>query len=139
MKTFKALGVVVGLSVALASVAGCAADVEEGSESTDGELVRTTASKRGSISFTCKDWDQSCRQQVSTKLIAAKAKAPRSVLRAIDQAVKDPGYTLAHSDPDPDPEPWHQCGSFEDNGALVSWCCSGGWVFITCDAHMDVI
>lgn len=139
MKTFTSMGVVIGLSVALVSVAGCAADVEEASADTRGELTSAKASKRGSISFACRDWDQSCRQQVSTKLATARAKSPRAVLGAIDQAIKDPGYTQAHSDPDPDPEPWHACGSFEDNGALVNWCCDGGWIYVSCTAHMDVI
>ncbi|MFO0665766.1 MAG: hypothetical protein U0174_17555 [Polyangiaceae bacterium] len=134
-KAIKGLGCVVGMSVLVGLLTGCSAALDEATSSSEGEIV---SAKRGSITFKCKDWDASCREQVSSKLAASKAKAPRSVLRAIDQATRDPGYSAAHDNPD-EPEPWHRCGSFEDNGALVSWCCDGGWFYISCTAHMDVI
>lgn len=105
------------LAVASLLTPACAVEplAEETATSAEAELASTRA-----LSFTCADWNRSCRQSLQKKLTTAGSKAPEAVLASMDKLVATPGYT--HAQAEPGPQPITVCGTFMD----VHICCNVG-------------
>lgn len=132
MKKLGGVATVLGLAWGAALLtSGCAAASADGGDEATAQSNDSLAQapRKGSVRVACSAWNSSCRTALNQKLVAARAKDPASVLRAMDTFAQSPQFISEMADEGP--EPVHFCGGI----GIVGICCdavNGSGTF-TCD------
>lgn len=109
---------VLGMGLMGATAAGCTAETPRDEIEQSAAAERPLVSGKATVSFSCPEWNATCRRSLERKLVAARARSPQDALASVDTLARSPGFVNAQAVETPDTgEVW--CGTAFD----VTVCC----------------